>query len=143
MRRKARELALRMLYQMETSGEDPEVALVGYCEAFPYQKEVVEYARGLLSGVRRNVVTLDSLIEEACKNWRLDRVTLVDKAILRLGVYELLFSEDVPPKVAIDEAVELSKKYGDGDSYRFVNGILDRVFRDHYLKKGETVNEGR
>lgn len=137
MRRKARELALRMLYQMEASGEDPEVALMGYCETFPHQKEVVEYARSLLSGVRRNVASLDSLIEGACENWRLDRITLVDKAILRLGVYELVFSQDVPPKVAIDEAVELSKKYGDGDSYRFVNGILDRIFRDHYLKKGE------
>lgn len=131
-RRKARELVLRMLYQMETNGEDTERALARYCESFPYQQDIIDYSKSILSGIKRERDAIDRYIKDACDNWKLDRITYVDINILRLGIYEMLFSEDVPPKVAIDEAIEIAKKYGNEDSREFINGVLDRVLRDFY-----------
>jgi transcription antitermination protein NusB len=123
-----------MLYQVETNGGDPERALAAYCEIFPYQPDVVAYAKSILLGVKKEKETIDEHIEHACEHWRLDRITYVDKGILRLSVYEMLYSPDVPPKVAIDEALELAKKYGSQDSREFINGVLDKIMRDHYEK---------
>jgi len=120
---------------METGGEDPQLALRGYCEIFPYQEDVVAYAMFLLSGVLSRKEVVDRYIDDASEHWKLGRITHVDKNVLRIGIYEMLFSEDVPPKVAIDEAIELGKKYGNEDSKDFVNGILDKVLRDHYKKR--------
>ncbi len=125
-----------MLYQWETNGNDPEKALGAYCEIFPYREDVIGYARSVLAGVRAEKTKIDACIESACENWRLDRITYVDKGIMRIGVYEMLFSPDVPPKVAIDEAIELAKKYGSDDSREFINGVLDKVMRDHYTDNG-------
>lgn len=136
-RRKARELALRMLYQYDTSGDDPEIALVGYCRTFPYDQSILDYTRTLLSGVKKEIGTIDRLIEGASEHWKIGRLAYVDKNILRLGVYEICFSPDVPPKVAIDEAIELGKKYGNEDSREFINGVLDRIMRDFYGVKGK------
>lgn len=133
-RRKARELALRMLYQVETAGEAPELALVRYCEIFPYQKDIIDYARLLLSGVIREQEAIDKYIETASEHWKLGRTTYIDRSILRLGVFEMLFSQDVPPKVAIDEAIEMAKKYGNEESRDFINGILDKIFKESYKK---------
>jgi transcription antitermination protein NusB len=135
-RRKARELTLRMLYQLETNGVDLESALAAYCESFPYQPDVVEYAKSILAGVKKEREQIDGHIERAAENWRLDRITYVDKAVMRLAVYEMLYSPDVPPKVAIDEALELAKKYGSEGSREFINGVLDKIFRDHYKDRG-------
>jgi transcription antitermination protein NusB len=124
-----------MLYQMETNGNDPERALAAYCESFPYQQDVIDYTKSILSGVKESREKIDRYIQEACDNWRLDRITYVDKGIMRLSVYEMLFSPDVPPKVAIDEAIELAKKYGSDDSREFINGVLDKIMKDHYREK--------
>ncbi len=120
---------------METNSENTDRALARYCESFPYQQDVIDYTRGLLSGIERERDAIDSLIKDASENWRLDRLTYVDINILRLGIYEMLFSEDVPPKVAIDEAIEIGKKYGAEDSREFINGVLDRVLKDFYKKE--------
>lgn len=133
-RRKARELALRMLYQVETAGEDPELALARYCESFPYQQDILDYTRLLLSGVRQEQAAIDKSIENASEHWKLARTTYVDRSILRLAVFEMLYTPDVPPKVAIDEAIELGKKYGNEESRDFINGILDRILRESYKK---------
>ncbi len=133
-RRKARELALKMLYQMELNGDDAETALRRYCEIFPYQSDVVEYSRFLLVGVTKEQQRLDQLIEKASEHWKLSRFTYVDKNVLRIGTYEMLFSPDVPPKVAIDEAIELGKKFGGEDSKDFINGILDKILKEHYTE---------
>ncbi|MBA4418379.1 MAG: transcription antitermination factor NusB [Syntrophus sp. (in: bacteria)] len=125
-----------MLYQMETNGNDPEGALAAYCETFPYQQDVLEYTKSILSGVKKNREIIDGYIQSACEHWRLDRITYVDMGIMRLGTYEMLFSPDVPPKVAIDEAIEIGKKYGSEDSREFINGVLDKIMRDHYKDKG-------
>jgi len=134
-RRKARELALKMLYQIELNEEDTEAALRRYCEIFPYQSDVVDYARFLLVGVTKHQTRVDDYIEKASEHWKLSRLTYVDKNILRIGTYEMLFSPDVPPKVAIDEAIEMGKKFGSEDSKDFINGILDRILREQYQKR--------
>ena len=133
-RRKARELALRMLYQVETAGEDPELALARYCEIFPYQQDIIDYSRLLLSGVIQQKESIDNSIETASEHWKLGRITYIDRSILRLAVFEMLFSLDVPPKVAIDEALEMAKKYGNEESKDFINGILDKIFKESYKK---------
>ena len=136
-RRKARELALKMLYQMEVNGDNAEAALAQYLSIFPYQSDIAEYARTLLAGVKGERETLDRYIEAASDNWKLNRITYVDRNILRVAIYEMLFSLDVPPKVAMDEAIEMGKKFGTEESKDFINGILDRIFRDHYQKGAE------
>jgi N utilization substance protein B len=132
-----------MLYQMETNSEDTERALARYCESFPYQQEVIDYTKEVLTGIEREKDAIDRLIKDACDNWRLDRITYVDINILRLGIYEMLFSEDVPPKVAIDEAIEIAKKYGNEDSREFINGVLDRVLKDFYKREKLAGSKGR
>ena len=132
-----------MLYQMETNSEDTDRALARYCESFPYQQDVIDYTRVLLSGIERERDAIDKLIKDASDNWRLDRITYVDINILRLGIYEMLYSADVPPKVAIDEAIEIGKKYGNEDSQDFINGVLDRVLKDFYSKNKQAGGKGR
>ena len=127
-----------MLYQMETNNEDPESALTKYCEIFPYQKDIVEYATVILSGIKKERETIDRFIEAASANWRMDRIALVDKNVMRVGIYEMFFSPDVPPKVAIDEAIEMGKKYGNKDSADFINGVLDRVLKDYYKEQAHS-----
>lgn len=123
-----------MLYQVETAGEDPELALARYCESFPYQKDIIDYSRLLLSGVIEQQTSIDKNIEDASEHWKLGRTTYIDRSILRLAVFEMLFSQDVPPKVAIDEALEMAKKYGNEDSKDFINGVLDKILREFYKK---------
>jgi transcription antitermination factor NusB len=134
-RRKARELALKMLYQLETNNESPERALDRYCETFPYQQDIIDYAMSLLSGIKKEIELIDGFIASASEHWKMDRIAFVDKNVMRIGVYEMLFSQDVPPKVAIDEAIEMGKKYGNEDSGDFINGVLDRILKDHYGQK--------
>ncbi len=141
-RRKARELALKILYQMDLNHEDPRVALDNYCKIFPYPEDVVAYARFLLTGIERQQKKLDDYIVGVSEHWAIHRITYVDRNILRMAIFEMLFSEDVPPKVAIDEAIELGKKFGSEDSKDFINGILDRILKDHYQKGDEKGNEG-
>lgn len=125
-----------MLYQMETAGAEPEKALSSYCEVFPHNQEIVDYARYLLSGIKQELDKIDGYIDNSCENWNLNRITYVDRNILRIGIFEMIFSIDCPPKVAINEAIELAKKYGSEESKNFINGVLDRVLKEYY-KKGE------
>ena len=131
-RRKARELALKMLYQMEVNREGAGAALERYVKVFPYEEDIVSYTRFLLEGVTKELKGLDRCIKGASEHWKLSRITYVDRNILRVAIFEMLHSPEVPPKVAIDEAIELAKKFGTEDSKDFVNGILDRVLRDYH-----------
>jgi N utilization substance protein B len=126
-----------MLYQMEVNREAAGAALERYVKVFPYEEDIVSYTRLLLEGVTRELKDLDSCIVGASEHWKLSRITYVDKNILRVAIFEMLHSPEVPPKVAIDEALELAKKFGTEDSKDFVNGILDRVLRDHYERSAE------
>ncbi len=137
IRRRGREIALQVLYQMEWGGweEDVCASLFRYLETsvskgLSMDHPSVQFAKSLVEGVAKNRSALDEIIRKYAKNWRLDRMAIVDRNILRIGVYELKFVYDVPPKVAINEAIELGKRFGSEDSAPFINGILDAVNKD-------------
>jgi N utilization substance protein B len=127
-RTRGREIALQVLYQAEQnpglSAEDirrfVERRLRG-------DRKLCEFADGLIAGVQANQPQIDTLIAAVAENWRLDRMAAIDRNILRLGAFEMLFCSDVPAKVAINESLELAKRYSTAQSSRFVNGILDRL----------------
>ncbi len=135
-RRLARENAVKILYQIEMSGYSPEDCINVYWESEKEEKDDVKsYSNHIVRGVISNLTDIDLKIQKLSKNWALDRMHKVDKAILRLAAYELLYSADVPYKVAINEAVELAKKFGTEDSKAFINGILDRFYQSYVQKK--------
>ena len=128
-RSKAREVALHLLYQIEISKRDSQQVFKDYFENNPQKQDIVDFSLLLAKGVLDNYDKIDSLIKEYVKNWEIDRMAIIDRNILRIGCFELIFLEEVPPKVAINEAIELAKRFGDVDSPRFVNGILDKVYK--------------
>jgi transcription antitermination factor NusB len=127
-RRRARELAIQVLYHLEYNPGDPEESFDTVCKSFLPPKEVRPFAKDLVLGVWRNKEDLDKLIGRASKNWRIERMSRVDRNILRIAVFEVLYMGDIPPKVSIDEAVELGKRFGTEDSGAFVNGVLDCIY---------------
>lgn len=131
IRRKSRELALQILFQWEFEKDlNLEQGLALYRESFDHTPELWEYAKALVRGVLKNRERIDSVVQSNSSHWKMDRMSLVDRNILRVAVFELLFlKDDVPPRVAIDEAIEVAKKYGTTDSSGFVNGILDQIHR--------------
>lgn len=130
----AREAALQLLYRAGVGGLDVEAALREYWEdAGEYLGGVAEYgvrafAEGLFNGVRAREADLDALISSALQNWRLERVALIDKLILRLAAFELTRGLE-PPAVVIDESIELARRFGGDDSVKFVNGVVDGIRR--------------
>ncbi len=141
-RRRAREYALQALYQADLArGSIPE-ALSGLWNGQidsgdtddlarrPADSQEIEFATRLARGVEECLSALDAGIEESSTNWRVARMSIVDRNILRLGAFELLHCDDIPANVSINEAVELAKRFGTKDSRGFVNGILDRIARD-------------
>ena len=126
-RTKARERALQALYQIDVAAEGIDEALGRFWKSFePVEREVMTLAESLVRGVAEHRRVIDEEIERVSSNWRLDRMAKVDRNVLRLATYELL-KTDVPVKVAINEAIELGKKYGSESTGAFVNGVLDRI----------------
>jgi transcription antitermination protein NusB len=129
-RRRARWYALQVLYALDLNpGEDAEQALREYFQKFEIEVEerALEFARDLVMATVAHRPALDRIIQEVSRNWRLERMSRVDRNILRLATCELEHARDVPVKVVINEAVELAKRYGTSESPAFVNGILDRI----------------
>ena len=129
-RRKARELALQILYQLEMVNSSPEEALEALLQEKPAPEEVRSFALRLAKGALEKKDELDEQIRLASQHWSVKRMAIIDKSILRMGIYELKYMGDIPYKVTINEAVELAKKYSGENSPAFVNGILDRVNRE-------------
>ncbi|NQU23416.1 MAG: transcription antitermination factor NusB [Candidatus Nealsonbacteria bacterium] len=125
-RSEARELAFQVLYQDDLNPRGDAVAKDDMLQRRLGDEDLVAFARELVAGVRRNREEIDGLIEQSAANWSLERMGSTDRNVLRLGAYELLHT-DVPARVAIDEALELAKRYGSAQSSQFVNGILDRL----------------
>ena len=138
-RRLARELAVQVLFHLEFSPDDNHEAFALICDHFHSPESVRPFSSQLVQGVCENRDDLDALIIRASKNWRLERMARLDKCILRLASFEMLFMEDVPPKVSIDEAVEMGKKFGSDDSGSFINGVLDNIFNT-LLQQGRLKN---
>lgn len=127
-RRKARELVTQILFHMEYNPGDPEKSFKLICDNFNTPKSLRYFVKGIVKGIHENGKFIDNIIRKSSKNWRLERMSRVDRSIIRLSVYEMFFIDDIPPKVSIDEAVELGKKYGTEESGSFINGVLDNVF---------------
>jgi transcription antitermination protein NusB len=127
VRRRAREIALQVLYQLDIDPGDHQKALELYWDNFRPSTKAQEFCARLLQGVADYQGRIDPLIEENSENWTLKRMAVVDRNILRLAVFELLYCPDIPFKATLNEAVELAKKFGSEDSSAFINGILDKI----------------
>lgn len=125
----AREFALQILYQLDITRDNCESSLINFWQTQEdnIAEEVKVFTNELVKGVSSNLEAIDSKIAQYAANWQLKRMAVVDRNILRLGSYELIFRDDIPPKVSINEAVELAKKYSSVEAGKFVNGILDKV----------------
>ncbi len=129
-RRRAREVALQMLFQFDASGISADDVVTLYKRSFGEGSLPNEFSIQLFLTISGVIDKIDAQITRCSEHWRLDRMSRVDRNILRIGVYEICLGDDVPVRVAINEAVELAKRYGTAESAAFVNGILDRVARD-------------
>jgi N utilization substance protein B len=137
-------LALKALYQMDLRADASNEDLVLLFETFAASDEARRFATRLVDGVRSEQITLDRQVAGALEHWSIGRLSRVDHNILRMALYELLRLDDVPARVTIDEAIELAKTYGDQESGRFVNGVLDQLAGRLNLKqKGEESNPAK
>jgi len=129
-RTKAREYVLQMLYQADITQGNWQEVLENFCasgDRLDLSGELKDFSAALLGGVVGHLQEIDKKISKYAANWQLERMAFVDRNIMRLGCFELLFRADIPPKVAINEAVELAKKYSGPESGKFVNAILDQI----------------
>lgn len=129
-RRFSRELALKFLYQFEFNEAGFNDQMASFAERTSCKEEVITFMEELVSKVLNHLEEIDSILKKYSEHWALDRMTVIDRNILRLGVCELIYSQTIPPKVVINEAVEISKKYGSEESPDFINGILDKIFKE-------------
>ncbi len=133
-RTQSREWALKILYQLEITGKPLAEVIEEFIQNEEAQdKEVGDFCKQLVVGVQENISAINQKIARYVTNWEFERIAIIDRNILRLGIFELLYVADVPPKVTINEAVELAKKYGDLDSSKFVNGVLDNIHKKETL----------
>jgi N utilization substance protein B len=129
-RTQAREFALQILYQIDITHDAYDISLDNFWKTNTEQEvseDVKAFAGELVKGVVDNLTAIDDKIASYATNWEIERMAVVDRNILRMSCYELLFREDIPPKVSINEAVDLAKKFSDIKAGKFVNGILDKV----------------
>jgi len=126
-RHQARELALKVLFQLEGSDDDPEEVLLYHASEGAAGEDATNFARQLVAGVLANQEKLDAVLSETSEHWKLDQMAKVDRIILRIAVYEIAIDRKVPTKAAINESIELAKTFSGDEAGRFVNGILGRV----------------
>lgn len=127
-RRKAREVALQVLFQIDVSHVDAHEAIELFWDHFDAPESAREFSTQLIEGTIDHLQVIDDRIKSCSENWSLDRMSRVDRNILRLAVYELTYCKDIPPKVALNEAIDLGKEYGSENSGSFINGILDALY---------------
>ena len=136
-RTQSRELALQTLYQLNFHPDVTSTQSSNVTDLFPERRsgaKIIEYAKELVDGYFKHRHQIDDIIRKCATNWKFERIALVDRAILQLAAYELLFCDDIPRAVAINEAVELAKKYGSAGSPSFVNGVLDKIASENKKK---------
>ena len=129
-RRSSRELALKFLYQFELNKGDLDEQIKLFLERNSSQEGVENFMKELVVSLIDKMEEVDGIIQKFSDHWVLDRMTVIDRNILRMGTCELLFNFPTPPKVVINEAIDIAKKYGNEDSPEFINGILDKVFNE-------------
>ena len=130
-RKRSREIAMELLFGVTLSKNTIEETIETFVEDYEMNLNIIdlEYIKEILFKVEENKEVIDKKIEESLNNWKIDRISKVNLSILRLAIGEMLYIEDVPEKVAINEAIELTRKYSDEKSISFVNGVLDKVFK--------------
>lgn len=129
-RHQSRELALQILFQIEFA---PQISSAEFLEVFEQScsQEVIDYSEMLINGVKNNLERIDSIIQDISQHWKVSRMAIVDRNILRMGVYEMrVMAEPLTKNIVIDEAVELAKKYSTSESASFVNGLLDQIAKE-------------
>jgi len=132
-RRKARELALQMLFQHDISGNNPETILATFEDLRKVRPAVRDFAARIFTGTIESLPKIDEMITQQADNWRLSRMATVDRNIIRMSVFEFLNEDDTPKLVIIDEAIEIAKKFGTQKSSQFINGILDGILKRYNL----------
>ena|SRR5688572_26032815 len=130
MRRKAREYALQILYALDLNPDATSDFLKVFWEMNETREEISDYASHLVHGTLAQQEKIDGLISAHSSHWKLDRMAATDRNILRIGTYELLEEQSVPPKAVINEAIEIAKKFGSTDSATFINGVLDSIHQE-------------
>lgn len=126
-RRISREQALQALFYMDMHRDPIEDPVSLFCRCFTHDKPAGPFFHRLVNGVQENRATIDKVIEQFSSNWKLSRMSSVDRNILRIAVFELLYCADIPPKVSINEAIDVGKRFGTEESGAFINGILDSI----------------
>jgi transcription antitermination protein NusB len=140
-RRKSREAALQALFLYEMNPQTPfERSLDVFLENFPVKVGSRPFFFRLVQGVSENLTDIDQVIQEHSDNWRMERMSRVDRNILRMAVFEMTYCTDIPPRVAINEAIDLGKQFGTEESGAFINGILDGIFLERYGKTSPEEN---
>jgi N utilization substance protein B len=134
-RRKSRQNALQILYQWDLTPQDARKALLRFEDRSSSKDGSDPFLEKLVEGVMAHVQEIDRLIEQYSEHWRLGRIAPIDRNILRIAIFELVYCDEIPPKVTLDEAVELGKEYGSDDSGSFINGILDRILSSEVASK--------
>ena len=133
LRTKAREFAMQMLFQWDMSQQDPAKLEGKFWKSAKAADQTRAFANRLFEDTARDAAALDQVIRKHCENWRFERLAAIDRAILRLAIHEMSFT-DTPPKVVLNEAVELAKKFSSEESGAFVNGVLDSVHKSLTIK---------
>ena len=127
IRRRSRELAMQALFYMDVHQNSSQELLDRFCEYFSPPEKTRPFFFKLVNGVLASRTEIDALIERYSENWKLSRMSLVDRNVIRIAVYEMLYCSDIPPKVSINEAVDIGKKFGTEESGAFINGIIDSI----------------
>lgn len=135
-RRKSRELALQILFSMGGPGEDCSASIPDFFSALDAPGQARDFASELVSGVIEHVKDIDAKIADVSSNWKLSRMGRVDLNVIRVAVFELFYCKDIPPRVSINEAVDIGKKYGTEKSGAFINGILDNIYHGLSVANG-------
>jgi N utilization substance protein B len=126
-RRKAREYALKILYMIDIRKEPPEKIIEEFWKNVEEKEKIKSFANEIVNGVIEKIKEIDEIISSVSLNWNIERMSYIDRNILRIGTYEIFFRNDIPKAVSINEGIEISKKYGDEDSPKFINGILHKI----------------
>lgn len=134
-RSKAREWALKNLYQIDINKDYSSIDFESFYSYHNIDAQIKEFSCKIVKGVIENLYNIDEIITDYAKNWAIKRMAVIDRNILRMAIFELVFMKNIPSKVSINEAIELAKKYGNENSSKFINGILDKVFNNFLSKK--------
>jgi|SRR3990172_3422572 len=130
MRRKAREYALQILYALDLNPQPPSDFLKVFWDLNPTKEEIIRYSSNLVTGTLKRKKEIDALISAHSSHWKIDRMPVTDRNILRLAAYEMIHEPSVPHKVIMNEAIEIAKKFGTTDSSTFINGVLDSIHQE-------------